>query len=195
MVVEDTGEWVYWKDIEPLIKKAECQHLFEENPDSSNDFTCLKCGSVGRSIVKPWLIQKRKKMKKTEAKTIKYNLELTEEQLQTLSHACETCARINMLQLDMIAEHLGKGIIDDSFCEIRDIMDETAKQIREILPENRRRTESANILWDLYQVARHRLAWDQLKAQGKTKPDYYSVIYNEPFKTAKSPLAKVEKIK
>ena len=119
-----------------------------------------------------------------------YNLELTKEQLQAISHACETCARIHMLQFDMIADHVGKGIAGDKFCEVRDLLEETAKKIKEVIP-NQKREESANVLWDIYQVARHRLSWDRLKKAGKTKPDFSSVQYDEPFKTAQAPLVKI----
>lgn len=122
----------------------------------------------------------------------KYKLELNEEQLQAISHACETCARINMLQLDMVVDHIGEGIVEDKYCEMRDIMDETSKEIRKII-DIKKKSELSMILWDLYQVCRHRLSWDRLKKEGKEKPDFWGVHYDQPFRTSKFELPKIEK--
>ena len=118
-----------------------------------------------------------------------YTIRLTERQARAISHACETCARLGLLQFDMAADFVGKGYAEEKYCDVRDELEKASDSIRSIgmVPVKR---EEHNILWDIYQVLRHRLSWDDLK--GKPKP-VGSVLYDEPFKTSKEPFIKIER--
>lgn len=49
----------------------------------------------------------------------------------------------------------------------------------------------STVAWDVMQVLRHRLAWDRLKAEGKTEPEFYGVQYNPPMRFGSEPLAEI----
>ena len=57
--------------------------------------------------------------------------------------------------------------------------------------------ETSKVAWDLYQVTRHRLAWDRAQAcghpgEGQAPPPMWSVNYDQPMRTSKEPLAWME---
>ena len=121
-----------------------------------------------------------------------YTIRLTERQARAISHACETCARLGLLQFDMAADFVGKGYAEEKYCDIRDEFEKVRDNVRSIgiVPV---KMEEHNILWDIYQVLRHRLSWDDLKRENKTRP-VGSVLYDDPFKTSNEPLLKIERI-
>jgi hypothetical protein len=62
-------------------------------------------------------------------------------------------------------------------------------------------SEASRIAWDLYQVLRHRLAWDLAAAEGivgnadsqRKWPEMMQVHYDEPSRVSEQPLALIEK--
>lgn len=48
----------------------------------------------------------------------------------------------------------------------------------------------SNVAWDVYQVTRHRLAWDRARADGHTgdRPPAWGVSFDEPLQTSPEPL-------
>jgi hypothetical protein len=124
-----------------------------------------------------------------------YTIEVTKEQLATLSMACEITARLGICQIDMAFDEMPfREPVDWSAYHA--MMDDIRRQLRVHCDANlgiRSAKDRHKEAWDLYQVFRHRLAWDRLADEGKTKPDMCLVIYDEPFKTADQPLAKIER--
>lgn len=124
-----------------------------------------------------------------------YTIQVTEEQLATLSMACEITARLGICQIEMAFEELPfREPVD--WTEYHAMMDDIRRQLRVHCDANlgiRRAKERHKEAWDLHAVFRHRLSWDWLKDQGKDKPDFYGVNYDEPHKTSNQPLAKIER--
>jgi len=123
-----------------------------------------------------------------------YTIKVTEEQLATLSMACEITARLGICQIDMAFDELPMREPVD-WSEWHAMMDDIRRQIARHCDANlgiRRAKERHKEAWDLHAVFRHRLAWDRLAAQGKVKPDFHGVHYDEPHKTSEQPLARIQ---
>jgi hypothetical protein len=119
----------------------------------------------------------------------KYTLTLTARQAAEISHACEILARLRMAQLDMALRELPlEGYLD------YDLQRAIEHQITPHLKQDRRRGDE--IAWDLYQVIRHRLAWDAAIEEGQIEkgerrkwPEMMGVCFDEPMKKGDEPLA------
>lgn len=121
-----------------------------------------------------------------------YTLHLTQKQAAEISHACEILARLRMGQIDMALRELPLD---------KPMEYEQEQYVRNYLrtlyrPGGRRIDDAA---WDLYQVIRHRLAWDRAYAEGIVKPNeprkwpkMMGVVYDEPMQMGDEPLAKIE---
>lgn len=139
-----------------------------------------------------------------------YTLTLTEDQAQTLAFACEVLARLGMGQYKDALDHL----------PMRDNIDWSAwhddmRAIGMILSKHmpmgidgyrsnlgiHKASSESRLAWDLYQVIRHRLAWDRAVARGVTDGktrnwnEMLGVNYDESCKTSEETLAKMEAVK
>lgn len=127
----------------------------------------------------------------------KYKLELTTEQCNTLCAALELYGRVGLGQLEVVGEHmhhLHKNK-DLKVYEIRDLLANVKKQYTNFnlgasygvgckdVPE------SFTQALDIYQVVRHRIAWDEHPEGG------FTVNFHEPMKWGKHELAKIEQVK
>lgn len=148
-----------------------------------------------------------------EEMTKTYNLQVTEKQLQAISIACELLARIQGGQIREAFEHLPlkKGVDWEVYHEIQD---ELTKRMPEILKDGINGwsssfglghpdlPESHDIAWDLYQVARHQLAWQRAIEEGMVEsmdserkfPEMMYVSFDPPRRYASVPLAKIERV-
>ena len=126
-----------------------------------------------------------------------YTIQVTEDQLATLCHACEITARLGICQIEMAFEELPMRDPVD-WTEWHAMMDNIRRQLRVHCDNNmgiRRAKERHKEAWDLHTVFRHRLSWDRLADEGKTKPDYLGVNYDPPRQTSGQPLAKIQQDK
>jgi len=124
-----------------------------------------------------------------------YTIEVTKEQLATLSMACEITARLGICQIELAFDELPFREPRD-WSEYHAMMDDIRQQLRVHCDANlgiRKAKDRHKEAWDLYQVFRHRLSWDRLAEQGETKPDFHAVNYDQPHKTSDQPLAKIER--
>lgn len=144
----------------------------------------------------------------------KYTLEVTKAQAQAISTACEILARagigqwrdaIDALPLKitnydnwhddlafigkLLARHM-KGNIDGISSGFSIHSDEVK--------------EEARTAWDIYQVVRHRISWDDAIADGlvdsddqqaRKWPEMMQVFYDEPLRLSEEPLVKITKMK
>ena len=124
-----------------------------------------------------------------------YTINVTQEQLATLSMACEITARLGICQIEMAFDELPfREPVDWS--EYHAMMDHIRRQLRAHCDANvgiRRAKDRHKEAWDLHAVFRHRLAWDWLADQGKTKPDFLTVNFDEPHQISNQPLAKIKR--
>ena len=124
-----------------------------------------------------------------------YTIQVTEEQLATLSMACEITARLGICQIEMAFDELPfRDPVD--WTEYHAMMDDIRLKLRVHCDSNmgiRRAKNRHKEAWDLHAVFRHRLSWDRLKDQGKDKPDFYGVNYDEPRGISDQPLAKIKR--
>lgn len=124
-----------------------------------------------------------------------YTIEVTEEQLATLCHACEITARLGICQIDMAFDELPFRE-PVNWSEWHAMMDDIRRQLGKHCHNTlgiRRAKDRHKEAWDLHTVFRHRLSWDRLEDQGKDKPDYPGVNYDRPYQTSNQPLAKIER--
>lgn len=121
----------------------------------------------------------------------KYKIEVNEEQAKAISIACEIGARIGMYQLHDICRLL-PYISDEDKQKQEEIYkkfwDMYLKYSREM--NNYQKPEISNILWDIYQVIRHRIAWDNEPDSSPIK----GVCFDKPFKTSECDLATIDVI-
>ena len=124
-----------------------------------------------------------------------YTIQVTEEQLATLSMACEITARLGMCQIDMAFDELPfRETVD--WTAYHAMISDIRRQLRVHCDVNvgiRSAKDRHKEAWDLHATFRHRLAWDRLADQGKDKPDFNLVIYDEPRNTSDQPLPKIER--
>lgn len=121
-----------------------------------------------------------------------YTLHLTEKQAAEISHACEILARLRMGQIDMALRELPL----DKPMEYEQEQ-YVSNYLRSLYRPDRIRIDDA--AWDLYQVIRHRLAWDRAYSKGIIKPgdprkwpEMMGVMYDEPMQMGDEPMAKIE---
>ena len=111
--------------------------------------------------------------------------------------ACEITARLGICQIDMAFDEL-PFIEPMDWSEYHAMMDDIRRKLRVHCDANmgiRRAKDRHREAWDLHAVFRHRLSWDRLKDQGKSKPDFPGVNYDEPHKTSDQPLARIQQDK
>lgn len=131
-----------------------------------------------------------------------YTLHLTATQAATISKACEVLSRLGMgqykdaLECLPVREYCANGWHED--------MDAIGHILKKYAPiwglgmgqgiTHRETPETAKVAWDVYQVTRHRLAWDRARADGHQgdDPPRWSVDYGQPMKTSAEPLARME---
>jgi len=125
-----------------------------------------------------------------------YTLHLNAAQAATISHACEVLARLGMGQFKDALECLPlKEFMPPGFIEDMEGIAHILKKHTTIMNGvgayhaigSHKTDERSKIAWDLYQVTRHRLAWD-----ANPKGNHMSVMFDKPMKTSKEPLAWME---
>lgn len=136
-----------------------------------------------------------------------YQIIVTESQAHVLRTACEVFARIGMGQFETIywdallftanKDYL-PGMAADPIA-IADALRKIGDQAGGIgsARDARHMPEKFNIAWDLNQVIRHRLAWDQHLAEGgsaKRSVENIQVQFDNPMVTSREPLAKIESL-
>ena len=131
----------------------------------------------------------KKQMKPTERR---YTITVTEEQAYALQNACEVAARIGMYQLHDICRFLPQksnveqASADEIYQQLWDMYLHYTQQVM----DDRQRPPETVVLWDLYQVVRHRLSWDN-----HPEGDNMSVMFDEPLRMGQCELAKIEEVK
>lgn len=139
-----------------------------------------------------------------------YTLTLTKAQLELLSQAAELISRIGIGQFTDVLDWLPlkTGSLDnDAKLAIAGIL--KPRMIHDIdgwsssLGIHHADTPAwAQILWDVHQVIRHKLAWERAVEQGiipsmgaaRKWPEMITVDYDQPMGTSDEPLARVERV-
>jgi len=126
-----------------------------------------------------------------------YTLRMTAAQAQAISHACEVLARLGMGQYKDALDCLPlKEYAPTGWHEDMEGIGHILKKHTTILhgvgayhgiSSSKTSTESKTA-WDLYQVIRHRLAWD-----ANPEGNRMSVMFDQPMKTSDQPLAWIER--
>lgn len=115
---------------------------------------------------------KKDKIHKTK---VKYTLVLNERQAKLLAKACEFYARVNIGQWNEIFQSC-VDLRRDDYCEVRDAMEPLMLQARQLVwPELQGvghsfgigKFEHADIVWEIYEVLRNRIAWTEHPEGGK----------------------------
>jgi len=126
-----------------------------------------------------------------------YTLHITEKQAQTISHACEVLARLGMGQFKDALECLPlREWRPDGWHEDMEGIGHILKKHTTVLHgmgayhgiSSAKTSAESKTAWDLYQVVRHRLAWD-----AQPEGDPMSVLFDQPMKTSREPLARIER--
>lgn len=126
---------------------------------------------------------------------------LSLEDCREIREACEVYARIGMWQHELVLDAI--PTIDKPLGQkLRRLASEVArchKALRTRLGEYEyygitqdEVPDVCKIAYDVHQVVRHRLAWDQLRAEGKDRPDFPLVVYDEPLHVGTEPLITIE---
>ena len=115
----------------------------------------------------------------------RYQLELTEEHLQTIVEATELLARINIGQLGDVADCIHIKI-EGGVSKLKDSLRNLEPLVTRMAPNahlgisHERTPRVAKLAWEIYQSARYRLSWDKYPEGGFTvnfdKPDCISGI-------------------
>lgn len=122
----------------------------------------------------------------------KYILELSQNQAEALSRACELYARLGLGQFHKLEELTGGKVLSQA------AEDAVRSDIFPKLPKgqsysirSKEVSEECRILWDTHQVLRHRLAWDNIEDTGG---EVMGVTFNAPLRTSdKEELALIKK--
>lgn len=102
----------------------------------------------------------------------RYQVELSEEQVELISKACEMVARIHMGQLDMVADVVTARTPTERFIELKDRLLEIEPLITGMHKHayygirSDQIEDKARQAFDLYQTFRHRMAWDRTPEGG-----------------------------
>lgn len=124
-----------------------------------------------------------------KSKAKNFRLELTEEQLEIISKACELYGRIQMGQLRVIAEHFFH-IPNERLDFLRQLLTRAEPYASGLgggyhsissdsIPD------SARVAMDIHQVVRHHLSWKKNPAGGST------VNFDKPMQFSDCPLAEI----
>jgi hypothetical protein len=131
-----------------------------------------------------------------------YTITLTERQASILSKATEIYARLGIGQFYDALRVLPttEAVPDwhDDMLVIRRMLSRHMKHgvdgwgssLGIFSPEV---NDAARVCWDLHQVIRHRMALDYAAAKNLDPSQMYGVQYNEPMRSGKEPLAKIER--
>jgi hypothetical protein len=111
---------------------------------------------------------------------VRYCLEVNESQAQIISSSCELLARIGAGQFANVGYYLPK--LDDN--ERRLVISHLDK-MRHIcdITSDLDQNPATCVAWDIYQVVRHRLAWDS-----NPKGNPMNVSFDEPLHMSSEPL-------
>ncbi|MFG3398704.1 hypothetical protein ACQKEK_02290 [Pseudomonas sp. NPDC077408] len=127
-----------------------------------------------------------------------YTLTLTEQQAGELQEACELLARIKIGQINHAIERLPGYHDQRDWDRVHATRHEIQRLATSLMPEMTRRRDDG-IAWDLYQVIRHRLAWDRALDAGTIQPgeqrkwpEMMGVSYDEPLAMSGLPLATIK---
>lgn len=129
-----------------------------------------------------------------------YKLTVNEKQLCIIRQACEWMARMYMGQVDCLLFDMGIGY-DSHDAHV------AAQQLKEAMTgldghayhslTSDKVDDDARIAWDIYQVVRHQLAWDNLKPEHERGVlDIMGVCFDVPRATSydEHELATIEKV-
>ena len=118
-----------------------------------------------------------------------YTLTITAEQARTLSSACELLGRLGMGQVHDAFNYLPANRYD-----ARGLADDLAT-IEQLIGRHHisggicAAPPASQTAWDLYQVLRHRLAWDR----HQDGEDVTAVDFRDPMRFGPEPLATIAK--
>jgi hypothetical protein len=126
---------------------------------------------------------------------MKYTIELTEAQVQTLQIACEAFVRLGLGQYSQAIDFALTGKQLKGYDEtVEDYLQQVKQKLLD-LPWNvyhsimsDKVSESVKIAHDLHEVIRHRLSWDRNPTGGS------GVNYRAPFQVSKEELPQIKKI-
>lgn len=129
-----------------------------------------------------------------------------ESQLRLLSWSCDLVSRIQICQFDRIADIIEPSGLDPDFKRLWDFRDDldrlksywglSKNASYGIFSEEV--SDTARILWDMYQVIRNRLAYDSnpgVTPENRWEKGKFTVDFDKPFHAdKKTPLIKVKRI-
>jgi hypothetical protein len=123
----------------------------------------------------------------------RYNVTLTEAQVSVISMACELVGRLRLGQFYDIVwkvypETLGSGTVDHE--KLRTLFDDISLELRKQRGHSgsdKDWTDAARAAWDIHQVFRHRLSWDNNPGGNNM-----NVHFDEPMPISQEPLPKIE---
>lgn len=139
-----------------------------------------------------------------------YTLEVTEVQARVLVQATEVLARLGIGQFRDALDCLPtRERVHDGWHTDMDVIGKILAHhmiggvdgyTRSLSVHSVDVSETSRIAWDLYQVLRHRLAWDRAVAEGVIESadaprkwhKMFGVHYDEPSKVSEQPLATME---
>lgn len=128
-----------------------------------------------------------------------YTLRVTKNQLQAISNACETCARAAIGQFDKILDYCkdsnGKHINSYELTRSIESLIKPLMGLHMNASYGVGKFEEADVLFDIYQTIRHRLAWDISyetglikKGQERNMIEMGTIKYDPPIQFGKEPL-------
>lgn len=126
-----------------------------------------------------------------------YHLHINEAQARAISHACEVLARLGMGQFKDALECLPlKEYAPDGWWDDMEGIAHILKKHTTVMHgvgayhsiRSHKTSDTSKTARDLYQVIRHRLAWD---AEPNWNP--MSVVFDQPMRTSPEPLAWIER--
>jgi hypothetical protein len=119
-----------------------------------------------------------------------YQLTVTAEQLRLLQYATELMARIGMGQWGVVTEASEMTGREIRTGPVRGV-GQCLKEAEAFLVPADLYTDKSEILFDIFKVFRHRLAYDRLKPGEQPEKVF---VYSDPLRHGSEPLAKVVKI-
>ena len=131
-----------------------------------------------------------------------YILKANDTQLSTMRNALEVYARLGMWQIDAALDALPLAKASDliDYKDQQAIVKILAPYKTANIAAQKPRSEPNTVAWDLHQVIRHQLAWDDAYASGKATPDqprdwgnFMGVQYDAPMRHSQQPLATITK--
>ena len=135
-----------------------------------------------------------------------YQLTVTAEQAATLRDACELLARCRLGQIaDACQEVLdaqGQATVPHEIAQRCENLCKAAVGLAPNASWGVGTHPAADLPFDLFQVIRHRLAWDRALAEGRVRPgearrwpEMMAVCYDEPLFLTPGPRAEIRMVK